>query len=176
MTEPFATVLAGGHHNSLGRTAEVVEITLSDQARLDELFGCLASPDELVRMRAGDALEKICRERPAWFVPHVERLLGDVAGIDQPSVQWHLAQMLQHLRDALSRTQMRRATELLQRQLASSTDWIVLNVTMDVLTDWADETPELGSWLRAELDRLRQDRRPSVAKRAAKRLAGLGAR
>ena len=95
--EPFAEMLAGGHRNSLGRTEEVVGIVLADPGRLDELFASLAVRDELVRMRAGDALEKVCREQPEWFAPRIERLLGDVAQIEQPSVQWHLAQMLQHL-------------------------------------------------------------------------------
>ena len=32
-------------------------------------------PDRLVRLRVGDALEKVCREQPGWFVPHVDRLI-----------------------------------------------------------------------------------------------------
>jgi hypothetical protein len=76
MPEPFTRMLTGGHRNSLGRTQEVVEITLADGGRLDELFAALADPDELVRMRAGDALEKVCRERPEWLAQRVERLLG----------------------------------------------------------------------------------------------------
>jgi hypothetical protein len=81
--------------------------------------------------------------------------------------------MLQHLRAELSPTQERRATRLLQRNLTTSRDWIVLNVTMDVLTDWAAGDPTLTSWLTPELERLRQDKRRSVAKRASIRLAGL---
>ncbi len=54
---------------------------------------------------------------------NIERILGDLADIDQPSVQWHVAQMLQHLRDDLSDDQEQRATGLLQRNLAGSTDW-----------------------------------------------------
>jgi hypothetical protein len=83
--EPFAEMLEGGHRNSLGRAGEVVEIVLADRSRLDELFASLTEPDELVRLRAGDALEKVCRERPAWFVPHLERLLGEVGAIEQAS-------------------------------------------------------------------------------------------
>lgn len=175
MPEPFTRMLTGGHRNSLGRTQEVVEITLADGDRLDELFAALADPDELVRMRAGDALEKVCRERPDWLAPRVERLLGEVAEIEQPSIQWHLAQMLRRLRPALSARQTAQATELLKRNLARSTDWIVLNNTMDALADWAKDDPELAAWLRPELRRLGRDRRPAVAKRAAKRLAELAA-
>jgi hypothetical protein len=139
-------MLSGGHRNSLGRTREVVEIVLGDRARLGELFDCVMDADELVRMRAGDALEKVCRERPVWFLPYVERLLGEVGGIAQPSVMWHVAQMLAQLHGRLSDAQARRAAELLKRNLVGSGDCIVLNVTMDVLADWAQSDTDLAVW------------------------------
>jgi hypothetical protein len=98
VTEPFADMLKGGHPNSLGRTEEVVGIVVADRAQLEELFATMGHPDEVVRMRVADALEKICREQPRWFVAHVDRLLGDHGRIEQPSVQWHVGQMLQQLR------------------------------------------------------------------------------
>jgi hypothetical protein len=171
MAEPFAAMLEGGHRNSLGRTEEVVDIVAADERRLEELFATLGAPDELVRMRAGDALEKVCRRQPGWFRPRVDRLIDEVGAIDQPSVQWHVAQMLQRLRGDLPGEQARRATELLQRNLSRSTDWIVLNVTMDVLAEWAADDAALDDWLIPELERLRADPRKSVAKRAAKHLA-----
>ncbi len=64
-----------------------------------------------------------------------------------------------------------RATGVLQRYLTSSTDWIVLNVTMDVLTQWAGSDPGLRIWLVPQLERLSRDSRKSVATRAGKRLA-----
>ena len=173
MAEPFTEMLKGGHHNSLGRTEEVVAIVVADRQRLEELFVSLAESDELVRMRAGDALEKVCRQRPGWFSPHVDRLITEVGAIDQPSIQWHVAQMLQRLRGDLSDEQARRAKELLQRNLTRSTDWIVLNVTMDVLAEWAADDAALADWLIAVVERLRADPRKSVAKRAAKRLVAL---
>ena len=166
-------MLAGGHPNSLGRTQEVVDVVLADQARLIELFAAMTSDDELVRLRVSDALEKVCREQPAWFLPHVDQILGDLAKIDQPSVQWHIAQMTQHLYVDLSTTQAQRAVRLLQHNLSSSSDWIVLNVTMDVLAAWAEQDPQLADWLKPQLERLRGDSRKSVAKRAAKRLVAL---
>jgi hypothetical protein len=173
MPERFTDMLRGGHPNSLGRTAEVVDAVLSDRARLSELFAAIADPDAVVRLRVGDALEKVCREQPGWFVTHVDRLLGELGQIEQPSVQWHVAQMLHHLRGDLSDGQARQATELLQRNLSTSTDWIVLNVTMDILTEWAARDTTLAEWLVPQLERLRRDERMSVGKRAAKRLAEL---
>ena len=173
MPEPFADMLKGGHPNSLGRTGEVVGIVLADCARLEELFATMADPDEVVRMRVGDALEKVCREQPGWFIAHVDRLISDLGKIEQPSVQWHVAQMLQHVHGDLSHDQAQQGTELLQRNLSRSTDWIVLNVTMDALAAWADRDTPLADWLAPELERLRQDERKSVSRRASKHLAEL---
>jgi hypothetical protein len=149
--ERFSDMLKGGHPNSLGRASEVVDIVMSDRGRLDELFVSCTDPDAVVRMRAGDALEKVCRTHPGWFAPYVEQLLGELAASSQQSVRWHVAQMLQHLRGLLSDEQVKRATEVLERYLTSSTDWIVLNVTMDVLTEWSASDPELARWLTQEL-------------------------
>ena len=174
MSEPFLDVLAGGHHNSLGRTEEVVGIVVDDQGRLDELFACLDSPDELVRLRAGDALEKVCRERAEWFLPYADRFLTEIGRIDQPSVQWHTAQVLDHLRSDLSDAQRRRASDLLRGYLEESDDWIVLNTSVGILTGWAGDEPALARAIRPALEHLTADRRKSVAKRAAKCLAALG--
>lgn len=171
VSESFADLLTGGHPNSLGRTEDVVDMVLAHPARLEELFATMADRDEVVRMRVGDALEKVCRQQPDWFLAYVDRLCGELGQIEQPSVQWHVAQMLHRLRSNLSTTQIERATELLQRNLTRSTDWIVLNVTMDVLTEWAHDDPELAGWLVPVLERRQADRRRSVATRATKRLA-----
>jgi len=140
---------------------------------LDELFACLDSPDELVRLRAGDALEKVCRERKAWFVPYADRFLTEIGTIDQPSVQWHTAQILDHLHPDLSDEQRRQATDLLRGYLDESDDWIVLNTSVGILTGWASSDPALTRSLRPRLERLTGDRRRSVASRAAKCLAAL---
>jgi hypothetical protein len=164
----FERALCGGQRNSLGRTDEVIGVVLDDRSRLRELFGCLRSGDELVRMRAGDALEKVCRERPVWFAPYRRRLLGEVAAIEQPSVQWHLAQILGQIE--LSADQSRRAKAILERNLERSDDWIVLNVTMQQLFEWSKDDSSLRRRLRSSLERLARDDRRSVARRASKLL------
>lgn len=174
MEEAFIDALAGGHHNSLGRTEEIVDVVVADERRLEELFACLDSPDELVRLRAGDALEKVCRERKDWFVPHAERFLTDIGRIDQPSVQWHTAQILDHLLSDLTDGERRQGTDLLRGYLKESDGWIVLNTSATILTEWAGSDPTLPRSLRPLLERMAGDRRKSVARRAAKCLAALG--
>ena len=99
--------------------------------------------------------------------PYVERLLGAVGSIQQPSIQWHVAQILEHLHGDLDEEQATRAVAVLQRNLTDSDDWIVLNVTMDVLASWASDDPGLRAWLRPRLADLERDPRKSVSKRAA---------
>jgi hypothetical protein len=75
-------------------------------------------------MRAGDALEKVVRQRPDGMAPHLERLLSEVADVTQPSVRWHVAQILGEVR--LTDGQRRRAVHVLKNNLESCADWIVL--------------------------------------------------
>ena len=133
MNEDFAAMLAeGGKKNTLGRAEEAVQIVLADQSRLDELYNCLFEDDEWLRMRAIDALEKVCRVHPEWLKPYVEKLFGEVAAIDQASIHWHLAQMFREI--DLTRDQRERAIGLMKRNISSNNaDWIVASNTMETL-------------------------------------------
>lgn len=133
MQESFAEILAiGGRTNSLGRAAEVLQIVLNDQSRLNELYECVFADDAWVRMRAIDALEKVCRVHPKWLLPYAGRLLDTVATNHQPSIQWHLAQMFGELQ--LSLSQRTRAIAIMKQNLANAqVDWIVASNSMDTL-------------------------------------------
>lgn len=147
MKSNFAAMLAeDGKKNSLGRAEEVVQIVLADQTRLDELYRCLFEEDAWLRMRAIDALEKVCRIHPKWLEPYVEELLGEVASIDQASIQWHLAEMFRAI--ALSDSQLTRAIALMKQNISSNqADWIVASNTMETLARFAAD----GKLPRSEL-------------------------
>ena len=133
MTEDFATMLAvGGKKNTLGLAERVVQLVLADHSRLDELYRCLFEDDAWLRMRAIDALEKVCRVYPEWLEPYADRLLGEVAAIDQASIQWHLAELFREI--DLSPEQRERAIVIMKRNIASGrADWIVASNTMETL-------------------------------------------
>ena len=160
--------LTGGNPRTLGNTEQVVAYVNAHPQKLGELFKCLKSTDEIVRMRTGDALEKICREQPEWFGPYIDSLLSDVAAIDQPSVQWHLAQMIGEL--PLNETQRRRALEVLKRNLETASDWIVLNYSLETFTIFTRKDASLQKYFIERLKVLSCDSRKSVAKRASKLL------
>lgn len=165
-------VLGGGNPRSLGKTDEIVKLVLQKPATLPELFECLFASDEIVRMRAGDALEKVCRERPEWFEPFIDRLLDEIALIDQPSVQWHLVQMLGEVE--LSTAQKSKAVAILKRNLEHATDWIVLNYSLEVCAQFARQDAALRDYFIEQLKRYREYPLKSVAKRAAKLSAEFG--
>ncbi|MEO1191896.1 MAG: hypothetical protein AAFY02_09075 [Pseudomonadota bacterium] len=169
MAETFEEMLTGGHPNSLGRTVEVVDLVLAEPARLEELFGCYGSADAVVRLRTSSAVKRV---EWAWhdLLLPIDRLIGEVAMLDQPSAQWTLAELFAVLRGDMNAKQEAAALAIMKRNLETSKDWIVLNRTMETLADWARQESPLAIWLRPHLERLAEDPRRSVASRAAKKL------
>ena len=174
MPEKLENMLTGGHPNSLGRTVEVVELVLSDPNRFEELFRCYKSKDEVVRLRTSSAMKRVEAERHALLVPYIDRFIGEIGQLDQPSAQWTLAQLFDRLSADLDQDQKTAATALMKRNLQEHDDWIVLNTTIETLSKWAGKDDALASWLRPPLERLSTDSRKSVANRASKKLKALG--
>jgi hypothetical protein len=167
-SESFEEMLIGGHPNSLGRTIEVVALVLANSARLSDLYNCYFSADEIVRLRTSNAIKRISLENPEWLIPYIDRLISEIAKINQPSAQWTLANLFQTLSVFMSEAQKSSATKILQDNLVNHTDWIVLNNTMDTLSKWAIKDSILKEWLLPHLERLARDPRKSVAGRAKK--------
>jgi hypothetical protein len=167
-SESFEEMLAGGHPNSLGRTIEVVDIVLADSTRLLDLYNCYFSVDEIVRLRTSNAIKRISLENPEWLIPYIDKLISEISNINQPSAQWTLANLFQTLSIFMSESQRNSSKRILQKNLETHTDWIVLNNTMDTLSKWAEKDLTLKEWLLPHLERLAHDPRKSVAGRAKK--------
>jgi hypothetical protein len=118
-------LLTGGRPRSPRNAGVVVDAVSRQPERLEELVQCVFSADEIVRMRASDALEKVCRSHPRLLQRFVPRLLGEMARIEQASVQWHLAQILAEV--PLDEEQRAQAITVLEHNLDTSGDWIVTN-------------------------------------------------
>jgi hypothetical protein len=169
--EEVERTLEGGDRRSLGRVDEVVEAVLARPARFDALFHCLFSADEIVRMRAADAIEKVSCSRADLLDPYREPLLSDVAEIEQPSVQWHLAQILPRLE--LSATQRERAVGLLKRNLQTYDDLFVATHSLEALTWFAEDDPALRAELVPVLREGLTSERKSMAARSRRLLTRL---
>lgn len=139
MTETFVDMLAvGGKTNSLGRAAEVVDAVLNDKSRLDELYNCVFHDDAWVRMRAIDSLEKVCRIRPDWIEPYIDKFQKDLATSTQASIQWHLAEIFGEIR--LTPDQKRFAVNWLAQLLSTvDIDWIVAANSMKTLVGFTND-------------------------------------
>lgn len=131
--QSFAEVLAEGKiPNSLGRAEEVVQIVLQNKHRLEELYQCLFEDDALLRLRAIDAIEKVCREHPDWLESYVDRFFQDFTDHNQPSIQWHLAEMFGQIN--LNPIQKQQAIQWLTAKISTTNvDWIVAADTMKTL-------------------------------------------
>ena len=173
--EEFESMLSGGHPNSLGRTLEVVDVVLADRSRLDDLYRCYYSDDEVVRLRVSSAMKRVTIEHPDWTLGLIDGLQCEVAAIDQASMRWTLALLFDLMADLLSPQQRSRAIEIMQANLAEHSDWIVLYNSMKVLGRWAEADPGLAEWLLPHAHRLACDERKSVAANARKLLAHLSA-
>ena len=162
-------MLTGGNPRSLGRTDEVIQLVLSRPEKLEELFDCQFADDEIVRMRASDGLEKICREHPEWFDPYKQRMFDEVSSVRQPSVQWHLAQMFCEM--SLTDAEKKRAVQIMTHNLESLDEWVVTNLTIEALATFVRR----GDFERAKfveiLKKFQSSRHNSVARRAQKLLA-----
>lgn len=161
-------MLSGGHPNSLGRTVDVAEQVLADVNQLTELFDCYTSTDVTVRLRTSNALKRIARSRPECLVPYIDRLINHVAKLDQASAQWTLATLFLLLESWMTNEQKAQTTAIMKLNLTQSSDWIVLNTTMETLTEWAQTDPQLKFWLLPHLTRLGCDKRGSVSRKATK--------
>ena len=89
--------LAEGDLTSDGRANDVVQIINNNPEKIDDLLACLEDPDKVVRGHAADAMEKVGREKPEIYLPHMHILLEIAIQDDLPMVQWHLAMLFGHL-------------------------------------------------------------------------------
>lgn len=173
MKESFEEMLTGGHPNSLGNTVQVVDIVLANKERLEELYQCYFSKDEVVRLRVSSAMKRVCKEHPEWLVPYLDKLLDEISTINQASTQWTLAILFLWLERDMTPSQHERATKIMQTNLENSNDWIVQNTTMESLAAWAKEDDRLQKWLIPKLHNFTKSTRKSVAGRARKLLIQL---
>jgi HEAT repeat protein len=91
------TWLSGGDLRSDGLANEVADFVLQNPELFDELYDGLHEPDDVIRGRAADALEKVGRTRPDLFVDRESDLI-DVSRQDEvPMVRWHVAMLLGHM-------------------------------------------------------------------------------
>lgn len=161
--------LAGGDRRSIGRSEEVAREVARAPDLLPHLVQGLEDADELVRMRAADALEKVTREHPEWLHPFKRRLLRLAAACTQLEVRWHVAQLLPRL--PLTAAERRGALVLLDGYLDDRSA-IVRTFALQALADVGGDDPSTASAVRRRIARAAESGTPAMQARARKLLAG----
>lgn len=91
--------------------------------------------------------------------------------IDQSSVQWHYAQIVDRLQLTMQETAQ--VIRKLQANFETYDDWITRNITMEVLGNFALQDEALRAYLVPKLEDLTKERRISLSTRARKILKKL---
>lgn len=160
----LAARLANGDHRTTGDAPSVADAVIAAPALLPELVACLFLPSPGIRMRAADALERVSRVRPRDLDAYTDRLLTEVAAIDQAEVRWHVAQVLPRL--ALDDIQRWRAAALMAQWFGHAESRIVRTSALQAMVDLAENDAGLRE-LAAEMMRAAlHSGVPSLAARA----------
>jgi hypothetical protein len=162
-------LLTGGNPRSLRNADIVIDAASRQPERLEELVQCVFSADEIVRMRASDALERSAGPIRAWFSGSCRGCWAEMSRIEQPSVQWHMAQILAEV--PLDEGQQAQAITVLEHNLGTCGDWIVTNCTLEALGVFARVSPAVRARLTERLAHYQHSSYKSVEGRARKLLA-----
>ena len=164
--------LRGGDRRSIGRSNQVVARLRHCPLVFPVLIEGMHHPDELVRMRAADAAEKLTVLHPEWLRPFKVQLITLAAKEKQQEVRWHLAQMLPRLK--LTMRDRAVVVAVLRRYLKDESR-IVKIFAMQGLTDLAQQDPRLAASIRPLISSLIRTGSPAVKSRGRKLLLELRA-
>jgi hypothetical protein len=137
---PIAQMLSGGDRRSIGRVNDVVGAALKKPALVSAIVQALTHEDVVVRMRAGDALEKLHRHIPEHVSKFQRQLLKLAEHVTEQELRWHLAQILAKL--SLPQAERVRFEKILD-VYASDKSAIVRVSALQALADLAEQNAAL---------------------------------
>lgn len=164
--------LKDGSRRSIGRSNQVVAIVRRQPALFPALIKGMHDKDEIVRMRAADAAEKLTASNPQWLQPFKRKLLKLAPEAKQQELRWHLAQMLPRL-DWSERDRTLVVATL--RAYLADRSRIVKTFAMQGLADLAAEDPRLRNSIRSLISSLTRTGSPSMKSRGRNLLLRLNA-
>jgi hypothetical protein len=170
--EAVFQALKGGDRRSIGRSNQVVSIMRRQPALFPALIDGMHRDDELVRMRAADAAEKLTVANTEWLQPFKVQLIKLATRAKQQELRWHLAQVLPRLE--LSRKERATAVTILRSYLGDKSR-IVKTFAMQGLADLARQDPRLTNSIRPLISSLTRTGSPSMKSRGRKLLLQLRA-
>lgn len=135
------TLLEGSDRRTIGRADQVAAMVSNDPRLFPKLIAGLWSADQLVRMRAADATEKVTRTHHLLH-PYKKELLRLMAESQEQEMRWHLAVMVPRL--ILNARERQAAVSSLISYLQDRSS-IVKTFALQGLADLAQDEPSLRS-------------------------------
>lgn len=164
---PLLEKLSGGDFRSIGHSEEVVKAVLAEPALFAVLMSGFTSDDPLIRMRIADAAEKVTRQHPEWLSLYKDKLINEIAAIDQQEVCWHAAIMFTRLE--LTQAERNQVFETLKLWLSDKSR-IVQTFSLQALADLSKQDPSLRSEAKRLIEGKIKSGPPSVQSRGKKLL------
>jgi hypothetical protein len=162
---PIRQMLQGGDRRSIGDSNVVVGRVLRNPDRFPELIECLWGDERIVRMRAADAVEKVCAQKPGLLRTFKAELLGLADEATQAELRWHLAQILPRL--PLRRAERVRVVVRLRDYLQDRSS-IVKTFALQGLAELSEGDPALEFEVTELLERACRTGTPAMKARSRK--------
>lgn len=160
--------LKGGDLRSIGKADEVVKDILKDPSIFDEVFQGILSDDPVIRMRCSDVIEKVSSMYPEYLKPYKNRLINEVAKINQQEVQWHVAQMFSYL--DFSKSEMDVVIKILFSFIDSSKSNIVKVFSLQTLAEIGLKNELYWKKIFEKINEMAESESPAVVSRCKKLL------
>lgn len=163
--------LTGGDRRSVGQAAEVAAEVLADEGLMEELFAGLLFDDVILRSRATHALMRVTMQRPELVQPYKERILEEVAPLDQWEVREQICKILPRLN--LSARDIGKVLRIYQDYLEDRHS-IVKTCAMQGMVDLTLHDPSLIPDIRFLIENLTMTGTAAMRARGRKLLKVLG--
>lgn len=164
------TLLQGSDRRTIGRADQVAAMVSNDPRLFPKLIAGLWSADQIVRMRAADATEKVTREHRELLHPYKQELLGLMAESQEQEMRWHLAVMVPRL--VLNARERRAAISSLNSYLNDRSS-IVKTFALQGLADLAQDESNLRPRVLEILREATRNGTPAMKARSRKLLIQL---
>ncbi len=161
--------LSGGDLRSIGRADEVAQDIIKKPELFEEVFEGLKQNDPRIRMRTADAIQKVSEKHPEYLEPYKSRLINEISKIEQPEVQWHLAQMFSCLR--LTAAERLTVFTILENYIKNTDSAIVKVNSLQILADLANQESQLKNRAIAIIEAEIKKGSPAVFSRGKKLLS-----
>ncbi len=156
----FVNLLSGGDLRSIGKSNSVVSLTVNQQD-FDELFKLIFLDDQLLVMRAIDAIEKITLKHPNYLIKHKNEILNLSTVAHDKEFKWHLAQIIPRL--SLTPHELTKAWKLLTNWALDKNNSRIVRVnSIQGLFEMLKENNELTQDFALTLTELEKEDIPSI--------------